>query len=661
MRAFIIRPFGTKTDRKGAAIDFDRVDRELITPALKALNLGGGTTGEILNAGNIREDMFQLLLTEDLVVADVSIDNANVFYELGIRHALRDKRTFLLRCNGDDVPFDLKTDRYLAYDRDDPRASLEALIRGLRATINGDAQDSPVFKLLPRLKEQDLSNFLAVPAEFQEAVSEAAGNKCIGDLEMLREEIRGFNWESEGLRFLGRAFFALKVFRSARQCWEAIRAFDPGDLEANQKLATIYQRLGEFGKSDAAIERALNSSGLSSLDRAEARSLRGSNIKTQWRAAWEQAPAGQESERALESPLLEKALTEYQAAFEEDLDHYYAGINALSMLVIQARLAEAWPETWQDRFTSEEEALREQNILNSRIAKLHGAVEYSIQATRKRKGDKQDIWLEMSDAQRELLTSTRPQRVASVYRKALAGAKPFEADAERRQLKLYQRLGILRDNVDSALGAFPDDGHDAPGAPLRKERVLLFAGHMLDKPGRPVPRFPPEKQDIARQAIRAAIEAEMKRDGGISYAIAGGSNGGDLIFHEVCEELGVPSQLWLALPPEEYVRVAVQNYIGQGTDKLVDRFRQLQNRLEIRGMAEKMELPRWLRDKPDYDFWRRHTLWIVHNALTVGTENLTLLALWNEEKGNGTHDFVHRVGESGAKVIPLFTRQLFGL
>ena len=35
-------------------------------------------------------DMFQLLLTADLVVADISIHNANVFYELGMRHALRE-------------------------------------------------------------------------------------------------------------------------------------------------------------------------------------------------------------------------------------------------------------------------------------------------------------------------------------------------------------------------------------------------------------------------------------------------------------------------------------------------------------------------------------------------------------------------------------------
>ena len=89
MHAFIIRPFGTKN-----GIDFDRVEKELIRPALEKLKLSGGTTGEFIQQGNIRTDMFEQLLIADLVVADISIHNANAFYELGIRHAFRDKRTF---------------------------------------------------------------------------------------------------------------------------------------------------------------------------------------------------------------------------------------------------------------------------------------------------------------------------------------------------------------------------------------------------------------------------------------------------------------------------------------------------------------------------------------------------------------------------------------
>ena len=119
MHAFIVRPFGIKN-----GIDFDRVEKELIGPALEDLRISGRTTGEFIQQGNIRTDMFEQLLIADLVVADISIHNANAFYELGIRHAFRDKRTFLIKSKGDEVPFDLKTDRYMPYDADDPAASL---------------------------------------------------------------------------------------------------------------------------------------------------------------------------------------------------------------------------------------------------------------------------------------------------------------------------------------------------------------------------------------------------------------------------------------------------------------------------------------------------------------------------------------------------------
>src|SRR5512138_3862958 len=117
MRAFIVRPFGT---RQG--IDFQRVHDELIAPALERAGIAGNTTEQFLEAGNIRIDMFEQLLLADVVIADISVHNANVFYELGVRHALRARQTVLIRAKADEVPFDLRTDRYLEYDHGSPGA-----------------------------------------------------------------------------------------------------------------------------------------------------------------------------------------------------------------------------------------------------------------------------------------------------------------------------------------------------------------------------------------------------------------------------------------------------------------------------------------------------------------------------------------------------------
>jgi hypothetical protein len=164
----------------------------------------------------------------DLVIADISIHNANVFYELGIRHALEPGRTFLLRAKStkdpkdrgpeDEVPFDLRTDRYLEYDSTQPAATRDLLIRALRQTVvNDEKPDSPVFQMLPDLIGQDRARFLPEPQTFREDVELAFKSNQLGLLELLAMEVKDFFWTSEGLRLTGRAQFDLGAHRLAKE------------------------------------------------------------------------------------------------------------------------------------------------------------------------------------------------------------------------------------------------------------------------------------------------------------------------------------------------------------------------------------------------------------------------------------------------------------
>ena len=129
-RVFVIRGFGTKKDSAGQAVDFEHVHAALILPALQQCGLTRRTTGAVVDAGNIRADMFALILEADVVICDITVHNANVFYELGIRHALRKKHTVLIKGDpsADTTPFDLSTDRYLKYSSVNPGAAVPALV-----------------------------------------------------------------------------------------------------------------------------------------------------------------------------------------------------------------------------------------------------------------------------------------------------------------------------------------------------------------------------------------------------------------------------------------------------------------------------------------------------------------------------------------------------
>ena len=117
--AFVAMPFGRKSGADGSLIDFNLIYEDYIKPALETAGLEVFRADEEQRAGDIITDMFQELLIADLVVADLTIDNPNVWYELGVRHALR-ARGIVLVCGGrTPAAFDLYTQRKLRYSLKD--------------------------------------------------------------------------------------------------------------------------------------------------------------------------------------------------------------------------------------------------------------------------------------------------------------------------------------------------------------------------------------------------------------------------------------------------------------------------------------------------------------------------------------------------------------
>ncbi len=684
MRAFFVRPFGVKE-----GIDFDAVEAALIRPALARLraqysiDIDGGTTGEFTRQGNIREDMFRLLVTADLVVADVSIYNANAFYELGIRHALRHQHTFMIRAKATEAnyPFDLQTDRYFTYDTADLGGGVEALATALRSTLAADANatDSPVFQLLPNLKPHERGVLMPVPRDFQEAVALAQAGSHRGDLRLLAHEAQGFEWESEGLRLVGNAQFRLKAFRGAKVTFEVLREENPGDVHANLRLGSIYQKLAEtvapaeredwLTRSDQAIRRALDDA-RDPAQRAEAHALLGSNAKSRWLAEWRGIEPQQRGSAALGSPHLETALQAYLNAYSGDLDAYYPGGNALALLHIQAALAQQEPDTWEAGFDDAAKAmagLADRSACASRIAatlSLSLGIDPVLEVTQ----DEGDAWAVLARADVQFLTlDKRPRRVETEYARAMARVanNAFAISAARRNIEIFEALGLLPEHVKAALGTIDKALAAAgalPAAQPRPARVVLFSGHMIDQPDRAPDRmrFPrtAEAQATARAMIEEALRAEMAAQGGVSLGIAGGACGADILFHEVCATLNIPTRLYLALPPDEFLVESVQH----GGPDWVERYRLLCERVPPRVLQEDKALPRWLTDKPGYDIWQRNNLWMMFNALSLNAQHATAMALFNREREadgpGGTAHLLAITRNWGFKTIELDARKL---
>ncbi len=113
--AFVVMPFGTKYGSEGQVYNFNAIYQDLIKPALIEAGFEPFRADDETATGDILTDMFQELLLADLAICDLSIDNANVFYELGIRHAFRKRGVVHIQSGRAYMPFDIFNVRTIPY------------------------------------------------------------------------------------------------------------------------------------------------------------------------------------------------------------------------------------------------------------------------------------------------------------------------------------------------------------------------------------------------------------------------------------------------------------------------------------------------------------------------------------------------------------------
>lgn len=105
--------------------------------------------------GNIPKEIVQDLVTADIVIADLSEGNANVFWELGVRHVLRKGGTVSVINANDRIPFDLAAYRVVKYDTSNflrVQEVVTEIAKQIKARLaNSDTSDNPVHDNFPQL------------------------------------------------------------------------------------------------------------------------------------------------------------------------------------------------------------------------------------------------------------------------------------------------------------------------------------------------------------------------------------------------------------------------------------------------------------------------------------------------------------------------------
>ncbi|WP_300322226.1 tetratricopeptide repeat protein [Accumulibacter sp.] len=635
--AFVAMPFGSKPGHDGQLIDFNRVYTEYIRPALEAAGLEVFRADEEPRAGDIRTDMFQELLVADLVVADLTLDNPNVWYELGVRHALRARGVVLVQGPRPNQPFDIYTDRKLRYTlregAPDPAtlaadcAALTAMVRASMASSTR-RKVSPVFQLIPNLEQPQWRRLLlAEHNEFSDAYGNWSRRMEIarqknrpGDILVLADEtpIRALHLEAK--RTAGNALLKLKQYELALEQFDTALAIDADDKASREKKAVCLGRLGRYEEAREWVRQLTDAYPRD----PECWALAGRVEKENWISRWRQpglAPAQMRALASDENAALGDAIEPYYQAFVADPAHHYSGINALTLQLLRRHCAGDGSPTVIDNLT--------------------GGVLWASLTAQER--DRKDYWARASYAELCLLVNPLDS-VRKEYGNMVAAANRdwFALDSSRQTLTLLRDIDFRPVETAAALAIVEREiARSTP--PFEPRQVLLFSGHMVDAAGRQPPRFPAEREALAAAKIAEALEQLGAGPGDLALSQA--ASGGDLLFLEACRGRGVRLQPMLPFEEPEFIERSVLP--ASNGERWRQRYFALTNTLEEEPRimpAELGALPRDVRGD-EANAFERCNLWLLYTALAWGIDKVRFVCLWNGGGGDGPGGTAHMYQE----------------
>jgi len=344
---FVLMPFSKKKDPStGLDIDFDHIYETAIRPGIEAAGMEPIRADEERTGGIIHKPMFERLLLCDYAVADLTTANANVFYELGVRHAARPATTLTLFASHQPSPFDVNFLRSLPYglgegnrfDADEQASLRNGLTRRLEdlksLQARGAATDSPIFQLLEDYRAPDIARLKT--DVFRQRAQYAADKKH--DLARARD---GKNPQrlyeiQQGLGPLEDVEAGILVdlylsYRAVEDFEHMVALYDdmPTTLKktvlVREQLGFAYNRLERRDEALRVLEEVLEEQGPSS----ETCGLIGRIYKDRW----VEAKSG--GEIILADGYLDQAIKLYRMGFETDMRDAYPGINAVTLLDIK--------------------------------------------------------------------------------------------------------------------------------------------------------------------------------------------------------------------------------------------------------------------------------------------------------------------------------------
>ncbi|MEK8030566.1 tetratricopeptide repeat-containing protein [Ideonella sp. DXS29W] len=312
---FVVQGFGSKTDyTDGRVLDLD-ASYDVIKAAVERAGLRCQRADEIVHAGTIDIPMYEQLLNADLVIADLSTNNLNAAFELGVRYALRPRATIVVAESKFKSPFDVNHIVIRRYEHLGPDVGAKEarrferdLAACIKVVMADTRTDSPVYTMLPLLQPPR-----GVSAPVAPTPVEAPGNPT--SVGSGTRPARAPKPPPTARDWLDRAQRAMAVedYGAAVKAWDEVRRFSPSDTHATQQLAlaTYRHRRPSVAKSLEAARDLLATLSPATTNDAATLTLWAAIHQRRW-------------DRAHDPADLAEALSAFERSHVLKVDHYNA-------------------------------------------------------------------------------------------------------------------------------------------------------------------------------------------------------------------------------------------------------------------------------------------------------------------------------------------------
>jgi hypothetical protein len=337
---FVLMPFGSKIDAAGRVTNFDSVYQNIIAPAVVEAGLEPMRADEERIGGTIHKPMFERLMLCHYAVADITGANPNVFYELGIRHALRPRSTVIIFLEGTVLPFDIALVRGIGYRADasgepvDSQIAIKAITKQLCEARGNPYDDSPVFQLIDDLPRWEIdhtkTDVFRKSVDYSKKYKDrlhAAVREGAQAVQRIASEPSLANLLEVETGIVVDLFLSLRDVKAHADMIELYNRM-PLPLQRakmmREQLGFALNREGRFAEAEKVLKGVIDEFGPSS----ETNGLLGRIYKDRWDNAKKE---GRPEARS----LLRRAIEAYLEGFQADWRDAYPGVNAVTLMEMQ--------------------------------------------------------------------------------------------------------------------------------------------------------------------------------------------------------------------------------------------------------------------------------------------------------------------------------------